>query len=54
MPLLARSMEKFAIIRSLYGSPNQHNSDISLSGYPNGPKGRQNGHPSLWGPRSPD
>ena len=47
MPLLARSMEKFAIIRSLYGSPNQHNSDISLSGYPNGPKGRQNGHPSL-------
>ncbi len=47
MPRLARSMEKFAIIRSLYGSPNQHNSDISLSGYPSGPRGRQNGHPSL-------
>ena len=47
MPRLARSMEKFAIIRSLYGSPNQHNSDISLSGYPSGPRGRQDGHPSL-------
>lgn len=47
MPLLAKMMDKFAIIRSLYGSPDQHASDMCLSGYPIGPKGRQDDHPSL-------
>ncbi len=47
MPRLARMMDKFAIIRSLYGSPDQHNSDMCLSGYPKGPRGTQDGHPSL-------
>ena len=47
MPLLARMMDKFAIIRSLYGGPDQHASDLCLSGYPIGPKGRQDNHPSL-------
>ena len=47
MPLLAKTMDKFTIIRSLYGSPNQHASDTCMSGYPIGPGGRQSGHPSL-------
>ncbi|MFP6769041.1 MAG: DUF1501 domain-containing protein [Planctomycetaceae bacterium] len=47
MPLLARSMEKFTIIRSLYGSPDQHCSDMCMSGFPIGPGGRQSGRPSL-------
>ena len=47
MPLLAQMMDKFAIIRSLYGGPDQHASDMCLSGYPIGPKGRQDNHPSL-------
>jgi Protein of unknown function (DUF1501) len=47
MPRLARMMDKFTIIRSLYGSPDQHNSDMCLSGYPKGPRGKQDGHPSL-------
>ncbi|HTI49893.1 MAG TPA: DUF1501 domain-containing protein [Planctomycetaceae bacterium] len=47
MPRLAAMMDKFTIIRSLYGSKDQHNSDLCLSGYPAGPKGRQDGHPSL-------
>ena len=47
LPLLAKSMDKFAIIRSLYGSPDQHASDMCLSGYPIGPKGQQDDHPAL-------
>lgn len=47
MPRLARMMDKFAIIRSLYGSVDQHASDMCLSGYPIGPLGRQSGRPSL-------
>ena len=47
MPRLAKMMDKFTIIRSLYGSPDQHNSDMCLSGYPKGPHGKQDGHPSL-------
>ncbi|MFO1005104.1 MAG: DUF1501 domain-containing protein [Planctomycetaceae bacterium] len=47
MPRLAKMMDKFAIIRSLYGGPDQHASDMCLSGYPIGPKGRQDNHPSL-------
>jgi len=47
MPRLAGMMDKFAIIRSLYGCLDQHASDLCLSGYPIGPKGRQDGHPSL-------
>ena len=47
MPRLAGMMDKFAIIRSLYGCPDQHASDLCLSGYPIGPRGRQNNHPSL-------
>ena len=45
MPRLAKMMDKFTIIRSLYGSPDQHNSDMCLSGYPKGPRGKQDGHP---------
>lgn len=47
MPRLARMMDKFAIIRSLYAGVDQHASDMCLSGYPIGPLGRQNGRPSL-------
>ena len=47
LPRLAAMMEKFAIIRSLYGGLDQHCSDLCLSGYPIGPRGRQDGHPSL-------
>ena len=39
MPKLATMMDKFAIIRSLYGCPDQHASDLCMSGYPIGPKG---------------
>ncbi len=47
MPRLAKMMDKFTIIRSLYGGPDQHASDLCLSGYPIGPKGQQDNHPSL-------
>jgi hypothetical protein len=47
MPKLATMMDKFAIIRSLHGCPDQHASDLCMSGYPIGPKGRQDNHPSL-------
>jgi hypothetical protein len=47
MPRLARMMDKFAIIRSLYGCPDQHASDLCLSGYPIGAAGKQSGRPSL-------
>jgi hypothetical protein len=47
MPRLARMMDKVAIIRSLYGGPDQHASDLCLSGYPIGARGRQDNHPSL-------
>jgi hypothetical protein len=47
MPRLAKMMDKFAIIRSLYGCPDQHASDLCLSGYPIGAQGRQDNHPSL-------
>ncbi len=47
MPRLAGMMDKFAIIRSLYGCPDQHASDLCVSGYPIGPKGRQDGRPAL-------
>jgi hypothetical protein len=47
MPRLAKIMDKVAIIRSLHGCPDQHASDLCLSGYPIGPKGRQDDHPSL-------
>lgn len=47
LPRLSKMMDKFAIIRSLYGSPDQHASDMCLSGYPIGARGRQDDHPSL-------
>ncbi|MCA9095657.1 MAG: DUF1501 domain-containing protein, partial [Planctomycetaceae bacterium] len=47
MPRLAKMMDKVAIIRSLYGCPDQHASDLCLSGYPIGARGRQDNHPSL-------
>ena len=47
MPRLAKMMDKFTIIRSLYGCPDQHASDLCLSGYPIGGGKRQSGHPSL-------
>ncbi len=47
LPRLARMMDKVAIIRSLHGCPDQHASDLCVSGYPIGPRGRQNNHPSL-------
>lgn len=47
MPRLASMMDKFAIIRSLYGGPDQHASDMCMSGYGIGPRGRQNYRPSL-------
>lgn len=46
-PRLARSMDKFAIIRSLYGGPDQHASDLCMSGYPIAAGKRQSGRPSL-------
>lgn len=47
LPRLAKIMDKVAIIRSLYGCPDQHASDLCMSGYPIGPRGRQDNHPSL-------
>ncbi len=47
LPRLAKMMDKVAIIRSLYGCPDQHASDLCLSGYPIGTGGRQRGRPSL-------
>jgi hypothetical protein len=47
MPRLAKIMDKVAIVRSLYGCPDQHASDLCLSGYPIGARGRQDNHPSL-------
>lgn len=47
LPRLATLMDKVSVIRSLYGCPDQHASDLCLSGYPIGPRGRQDNHPSL-------
>ncbi|MEO1999259.1 MAG: DUF1501 domain-containing protein [Planctomycetaceae bacterium] len=47
MPRLAQMMDKFTIIRSLYGGPDQHASDVCLSGYPISAGERQSGRPSL-------
>jgi len=47
LPRLAGMMDRFAIIRSLHGCPDQHASDLCMSGYPIGPRGRQDGRPSL-------
>jgi hypothetical protein len=47
LPRLAQMMDKIAVIRSLHGCPDQHASDLCLSGYPIGPQGRQDNHPSL-------
>lgn len=47
MPRLAQMMDKFAIIRSLYGNLDQHCSDMCLSGYPIQQGKRQAGRPSL-------
>jgi hypothetical protein len=47
LPLLAKMMDKFTIIRSLHGCPDQHASDLCMSGFPIGPGSRQSGHPSL-------
>ena len=47
MPKLAGMMDRLAIIRSLYGCPDQHASDLCLSGYPISGEGRQSGRPSL-------
>ncbi|MCH9653228.1 MAG: DUF1501 domain-containing protein [Planctomycetes bacterium] len=47
LPRLATMMDKFAIIRSLHGCPDQHASDLCMSGWPIGGGKRQSGHPSL-------
>ena len=47
LPRLATIMDRVAIIRSLHGCPDQHASDLCLSGYPIGGRGRQDNHPSL-------
>lgn len=47
LPRLAQRADRVAIIRSLFGCPDQHASDLCLSGYPIGAKGRQDNHPSL-------
>ena len=47
MPRLASMMDKFTIIRSLYGSPDQHASDTCMSGHPISAGQRQSGRPSL-------
>ena len=47
LPRLATMMDKFAIIRSLQGCPDQHASDLCMSGWPINGDGRQSGHPSL-------
>ena len=47
LPRLAKMMDKVAIIRSLHGCPDQHASDLCMSGYPMGGGQRQSGRPSL-------
>lgn len=47
LPRLSGMMDKVAIIRSLHGCPDQHASDLCVSGYPIGSRGRQDNHPSL-------
>jgi len=47
MPRLAKMMDKVSIIRSLYGGPDQHASDLCMSGWPIGGGKRQSGRPSL-------
>ncbi|MFN6312506.1 MAG: DUF1501 domain-containing protein, partial [Planctomyces sp.] len=47
LPRLATMMDRVAIIRSLHGCPDQHASDLCMSGYPIGARGRQDNHPSL-------
>lgn len=47
LPRLATMMDKFAIIRSLNGCPNQHAADLCMSGWPMKGSQRQSGHPSL-------
>lgn len=47
LPRLATMMDKFAIIRSLHGCPDQHASDLCMSGWPISGPNRQSGHPSL-------
>ena len=47
LPRLAKMMDKVAIIRSLHGCPDQHASDLCMSGYPIGGGQRQSGRPSL-------
>ena len=47
MPKLAAMMDKFTIIRSLYGSPDQHASDVCMSGFPISGSQRQSGRPSF-------
>ena len=47
MPRLAAMMDKFTIIRSLYGSPDQHASDVCMSGFPISGSQRQSGRPSF-------
>ena len=47
MPRLATIMDKVTIIRSLYGGPDQHASDMCMSGYPIAQGKRQSGRPSL-------
>lgn len=47
MPRLATMLDKVAIIRSLYGGPDQHASDLCMSGYPISQGKRQSGRPSL-------
>ena len=47
LPRLATMMDKFAIIRSLHGCPDQHASDLCMSGWPISGGKRQSGHPSL-------
>lgn len=47
LPRLATMADKVAIIRSLHGCPDQHASDLCLSGYAIGARGRQDNHPSL-------
>src|SRR5262245_5123812 len=47
LPCLARIMDKVAVIRSLYGCPDHHESDLCLSGYPSGKGMKQSGRPAL-------
>lgn len=47
LPRLAAMMDKLAIIRSLYGCVNQHESDLCLAGWPSVNGQPQGGQPSL-------